>query len=148
MGSSGELLPPDLAQTWLDPLRTGVPFGSQAASFFLRHPDGHQLADIDGGCGHRQDSWLLVHTARLPTGLGRSLLLSPTCAVGSLVGGLPFQAFVLALGQRRQLGGDLLLDGSWFVHLVGGADQLDGQLGLGGQRSHALLARRNLRRRL
>lgn len=72
--------------------------------------------------------------------------MSPTCAVGSLVGGLPFQAFVLPLGQSRQLGGDLLLHGGRLVHLVGGADQLDGQLGLGGQRSHALLARRNLRR--
>lgn len=137
-----------MPQTWLDPVRTGVPFGSQAASSFLSHPDGHQLADIDGGCGHRQDSWLLVHPVRQTTCLGRSFLLSPTCAVGSGVGGLPFQAFVLALGQSRQLGGDLLLDGSRFVHLVGGADQLDGQLGLGWQRSHALLARRNLRRRL
>lgn len=72
--------------------------------------------------------------------------LNLTCAVGSLVGSLPFEAFVLSLGQCCQLGGDLLLYGSRFVNLVGGADQLDGQLGLGQQRGHALLAWRNLRR--
>lgn len=74
-------------------------------------------------------------------------MLKPTCAVGSLVGRLPFEALVLPLGQSRQLGGDLLLDGGGFVHLVGGADQLDGQLGLGWQRSHALLAWWDLGRR-
>lgn len=36
--------------TWLDPLRAGVPLGLPAASFFPRHPDRHQLADVDGGC--------------------------------------------------------------------------------------------------
>lgn len=73
--------------------------------------------------------------------------LNPTCAVGSLVGSLAFEAFVLPLGQCRQFGGDLLLYGRRLVNLVGGADQLDGQLGLGRQRAHALLARWNLWRR-
>lgn len=70
--------------------------------------------------------------------------LNLTCAVGSLVGSLPFEDFVLPLGQCCQFGGDLLLYGSRFMNLVGGADQLDGQLGLGRQHGNALLARWNL----
>lgn len=63
----------------------------------------------------------------------------------SLVGRLfGLRAFLLSLGQTRQLGGDLLLHDRRLVHLVGGADQLDGQLGLGRLGADALPARWNL----
>lgn len=62
----------------------------------------------------------------------------------SLVGPLPFEAFLLSLGQSSQLSGDLLLHGGRLVHLVGGANQLDRQLWLGWLGADALPARWNL----
>ena len=78
------------------------------------------------------NSWLLIKTDDANKTRFRRPSLGPTCTVGPLVGHLPFQASVLGLGERRQLGGDMLLQSSRLVHLVGGADQLDGQVGLGG----------------
>lgn len=61
-----------------------------------------------------------------------------TCTVRSLVRPLRPEGFLLSLGLSSQLGGDLLLHDCRLIHLVGGADQLDGQLGLGGQGGDAL----------
>lgn len=55
----------------------------------------------------------------------------------SLVRPLRLEGFLLSLRLSGQLGGDLLLHDCWLSHLVGGADQLDGQLGLGGQGADA-----------
>ena len=59
----------------------------------------------------------------------------------SLVGSLRLEALLLSLGQSCQLGGDLLLHKRRLIHLVGGADQVDGQLGFGRLGGDALLAR-------
>lgn len=74
------------------------------------------------------------------TGLCRVL----TCTVGPLVGPFGLEAFVLALGQRRKLGGDLLLHDGRLVHLVGGADQVHGQLRFDWLGADALFTQRNL----
>lgn len=63
-----------------------------------------------------------------------------------LVGALVLGALVLPLGQSGELGGDLLLHRGGLLHLVGGADQVDGQLRLRRLGADALLARRNLGR--
>lgn len=55
-----------------------------------------------------------------------------------------FAALVLAL-QCGQLDGNLLLDSALFVQLVGGADQVDGHLGFGGQGGATLPALRHVR---
>lgn len=69
-----------------------------------------------------------------------------TCAVRPLVGALGLGALVLPPGQSGQLGGDLLLHRGGLLHLVGGADQVDGQLRLHRLGADALLARWNLGR--
>lgn len=69
-----------------------------------------------------------------------------TCTVRPLVGALGLGALVPPLGQSGELGGDLLLHHGGLLHLVGGADQVDGQLRLGRLGADALLARRNLGR--
>lgn len=69
-----------------------------------------------------------------------------TCTLRPLVGALGPGALVLPLGQSGELGGDLLLHGGRLLHLVGGADQVDGQLRLHRLGADALLARRNLGR--
>lgn len=66
----------------------------------------------------------------------------------SLVGPLRLEALLLSLGLRGQLGGDLLLHDRRFVHLVGGADEVDGQLGLGRLVQDALPARWNFWRNI
>lgn len=69
-----------------------------------------------------------------------------TCTVRPLVGAFSLGAAVLPLGQSGQLGGDLLLHSGGLLHLVGGADQVDGQLCLHRLDADALLARRHLGR--
>lgn len=61
----------------------------------------------------------------------------------SLVGPLLLR-LVFSFGQSGELGGDLLLHGRRLVHLVGGADQVERQLGLGWQMKDALPARWDL----
>lgn len=56
------------------------------------------------------------------------------------MGAFAFAALVLDL-QCGQLGGDLLLDSTLFVQLVGGADQVDGYLCFGGHGAATLPAR-------
>lgn len=152
--------------TWLvDSLRTGVPLGSQAASFFHGHSDGQHLAHIYSGwiqtdrtggsvlglcfsleslaSWHTKQIFMAFEAEGWPSFIFPFCIL--TCTVRSLVGPLRLEAFLLPLGgQSSQLGGDLLLHGRRLVHLVGGADQLDGQLGLGRLRADTLLARWNL----
>ena len=53
-----------------------------------------------------------------------------TGTVGALVG-LALATLLLALDES-QLGGDLLLDGTGLVGLVGGADEVEGHLRLDG----------------